>query len=233
MKLPRWALILVWSFVTFAITSVCVWWVAMPYQIAMRFRTAVAYSEFDRANQLLTNGEWQFVERDFAILQSRVNTISLTPKDWQAAVDDGAPPKCFASFREVLSGTRNVTARTQFGTLSFTAHNHSVSFDGLTDRGTAGWGLSVAGSTYKRVAISGGYSCADPRGGSILISLNGEDLEPVPALFGSGVFSLVHGRPNESLLWVVRLSDVDGVVQKELSLTMTLSASSSGQLRVR
>ncbi len=219
MKLPRWFVIAALSLTLLLICALGTWWLVAPYQTAVRFRTMLSAAQFDGASKLLANGFWDFADDGFLILRSPAGTVSLSARDWQASGKDADLPIFSASFRELLTGTRRVLAETQFGKLVFTARVRSISYDGLFERGRAGWGLAAGTSNTGPLAIRGGYSCPDPQGGSISVAVNGEEISTVPAYFGSGAFALVpetHAA-GQRVGWAVRLLDADGSVRKQLA----------------
>jgi hypothetical protein len=238
MKLPRWFVIGTLALTVLLICALGTWWLVAPYQTGVQFRGMLADAEFARANKLLLNGCWESGDHGFLILQSPVGSVSLSTKDWQASVKDAEVQMLSAPLRELFVGTRRVLAKTQFGNLAFTAHLRSVSYDGLLDRGAAGWGLSAGTANTGLLAISGGYSCPDPHGGSISVAVNGEDISSIPAHFGSGAFALVpetHAA-EERVAWAVRLLDADGGVRKQLagsSVVPGRASLSSPEVRTR
>ncbi len=219
MKLPRWIVITALALAALLICGLGTWWLVAPHETAVRFRTMLADAQFDGANSVLANGNWESAQHGFVILRSSAGTVSLSPKDWQGSVKDTQLPMLSASFGELLTGTRRVLAETQFGKLVFIARVRLVSYDGLQERGRAGWGLAAGTSNTGPLAISGAYSCPDPQGGSISVAVDGEEISTAPTYFGSGAFAIVPAThaAGERVAWAVKLLDAEGTVRKQLA----------------
>jgi hypothetical protein len=63
MSIPGWLLKSLISFTSVAVAAVPMWlWLALPRQTAAAFIAAIEAGHADRANGLLTNGKWVFIE---------------------------------------------------------------------------------------------------------------------------------------------------------------------------
>ena len=58
MKPPRWLPVCLWTAIAISIILAGVWWIVCPELTARRFMDSLTSGQFEKANQLFTNGRW-------------------------------------------------------------------------------------------------------------------------------------------------------------------------------